>query len=216
MLRVDVAGADYREGRALAVEGRHAESIAVLNRAIDELERAGAHSRPPGDIVQDMSAVLIWVGDESTRLGNLRAALESYDRATSMLEATRKASLLNQDAICELATGLNRTGEIAIRQGQLPEAAAAFERARTLVDTESALDRRDVPSLYAAAEALAGLADVSAALARTARAALNETTLHRNARDQIERSNRLRAAIPVRARITPIGLATPLFAGPVL
>jgi non-specific serine/threonine protein kinase/serine/threonine-protein kinase len=207
MLRVDVAGTEYRVGRALALDGRYAEAIDALNRAVDGFERAGTRSQPAGDIALDESAALIWLGDVYVRVGQTSTSLAKYRAATSMLEAARWDAPLNQDGLCTLATAMNRVGEVLMKTGDLAGAAAAFQHARGIVDGDVALARHDIPSLYSAAETLAGLSAVAAAEARTAGTMAASATLRTRARDLYANSQTLRNALRTHGPVTPIGLA---------
>ena len=207
MLRVDVAGVAYREGRALAIQGKYVEAIVALDRSIDGFEAGSQHPDQDGDIALDAAAALIWRGDAYARRGDASNALTSFRKATSILEVARKASALNRDGVCALATGMNRAGEILLARGQLADAGAAFDAARALVDTDALVEHGDVPALYAAADALTGLADVATTRARTTQSRAEQAALRGIAKDQYARSQQLQAAIPTRSRVTPIGLA---------
>jgi len=89
--------------------------------------------------------------------------------------------------------------------GGLPEASAAYEKALDIVTPLVSPERRDVPALYAAVDAYAGLGDVSAARARRARNAKEQAQLWNGARTWYEKSLSTWQKIPNPSGIGPNG-----------
>jgi tetratricopeptide (TPR) repeat protein len=152
--------------------------------------------------------VLIWLGDAHAGRKDFAAALENYRRAVSLLETSDERSL-DDDSRCELATGLNRVGEILVRMDRLDEASTAFQRARGMADSDRSRQRHDVPALYVAAEALAGIGDVSAKQARASVSKSDQAQRRLDARQAYAQSLRDWKDIPSPARITPLGIEAP-------
>ncbi len=205
MLQLDVAAAEYEDGRTLATSGMYDRAIAALTRSLERFEAARISSRSPGDSPHDVSVVLIWLGDAYAGRKNLPAALQSYRRAVSLLEEIGERAL-DSDSRCELATALNRIGAALAKMDRLDEASAAFRRARAIAASEKAIQQHDVSALYATAEALAGIGDVSARQARATTSKSERARRRDEAKQSYEQSFRNWRVIPIPARITPIGV----------
>jgi tetratricopeptide (TPR) repeat protein len=170
MLRLDMVGQDYEEGRILASTGKYAAAILLLQRAIKGFQDLHAHNELPDDaLATALGSAYIWLGEAKAGERNLHEALQNYRKASTALQSP-PGELVADDTLCELATAYTKTGDVLTRTGDLHEAAAVYRKALDIVaPLVAAPERQDVPALYADADAFAGMGDVATTRARTER-----------------------------------------------
>jgi eukaryotic-like serine/threonine-protein kinase len=169
MLQLDMVGLDYEEGKILASTGRYAAAVPLLQRAIKAFQDLHAQKKLPDVAGSRLGAAYIWLGEAEAGERNLQQALENYRKASGALQSP-PGELMADDTLCELATAYTKTGDVLIRIGDLQEATATYRKALEIVAPRvAAPERQDVPALYVAAAAFAGMGDVSTARARTGR-----------------------------------------------
>jgi tetratricopeptide (TPR) repeat protein len=161
MLQLDMAGMDYEEGRLLASTGRYAAAILPLQKAIQAYQALRAQGRDGTDIGPLLGASYIWLGEAEAGERHLRRALENYRKASAEMQSPA-GRLVPDDTLCQLATSYVKAGDVLTKMGSVEEASAAYEKALDIVTPLVSPERRDVPALYPAADAYAGLGDVSA------------------------------------------------------
>lgn len=204
MLQLDMAGMDYEEGRLLASTGRYGAAIPPLQRAIRAFQGLHIQGRDGTDIGPGLGAFYIWLGEAEAGRRNLNGALENYRKASEELQWPAR-QLVPDDTRCQLATSYTKAGSVLTKMGSLQEASAAYEKALDIVTPLISPERQDVPALYPAADACAGLGDVSAARARRARDARAQAQLWSDARTWYEKSLGTWPRIPNPSRIGPAG-----------
>jgi hypothetical protein len=89
--------------------------------------------------------------------------------------------------------------------GSFQEASEAYEKALKIADAFSFPEHQDVPALYPAADAYAGLGDIAAAQARKAGAGEQQSQLWEAACAAYEKSVSLWQRIPNPSHISPSG-----------
>ena len=160
-LQSDIWVADFEDGRALAVEGRYAEALPILERSFQGYKSLHLEA----DVGPGPPAMQAWIAE--AQIGNLR-----FDDALKNLEASAKGLAEDEenfdDARCDLAMVEAKIGGVLLKLGKAKDARAHFEKALEKAKLDASAERDDFPALYAAAEALTGLGDLSASEARRA------------------------------------------------
>lgn len=113
--------------------------------------------------------------------------------------------LVADDKRCQLATSYTKASFVLTGMGNLQEAATALEEALDILTPLISPERQDVPALYSAADAYAGLGDVSAARARKAQNSRERAQLWSDARTWYEKSLSTWQKIPNSSGIGPAG-----------
>ncbi len=204
MLQFDVAGMDYQEGRALAAAGRYDEARAKLQAAREVFEKLHALGRSADDSPHGPADIYIWLGDVSAAQSDFPHSVPYYQKAVAALE-TGAIPLMDDDTRCDLATSYMKLGNALARLGNLPAAAAAFQKALDTANPAAALEHQDVPALYVIAEAQAGLGNVVAARARRAPGSGHGQNLLAESRAWRQRSAETWRRIPNPSRFNPNG-----------
>ena len=198
MLQSDLWVAEFQDGRALAVAGRHAEALPVLQRAFQGYQSLHLEA----DVGPGPPAMEAWIGEAQAGVHRLREALKSYEKAAAGL-AVDQAHF--DDARCDLAMVETKIGNTLVQMGRLPEAAAAYRKASETANLPFSLEHMDIPALYAAADAYAGLGDVAAAEARKAPDPAMRSKLWNDARIAYKKSLSTWEKIPSPSRFGPNG-----------
>ncbi len=190
----------FEDGCAIAVAGRYAEALPILERSLQgylslHLE-ADLGPGPP-----EMRA---WIGEAQAKTHNLTEALKNYQKAAAGL-ADDQANF--DDARCDLAMVQTKIGNALAKMGKLPEAATEYKKALDTANLPWSLEHMDIPALYAAADAYAGLGEVTAANAREAIDPSSQAKLLNDARIYYEKSLNVWKQIPYPARISGNGYA---------
>ena len=154
MLQSDVWVAEFEIGRALAVSGKNAEALPILVRAFDGYKRLKLED----DVGPGPGAMQAWIGEAQAGTHRFAEALKSYQQAAATLS---KDEGNYDDARCDLAMLQTKIGNILARMGRLKEAEAEYVTALGKANLSFSLEHSDIPSLYAAAEAYAGIGDVA-------------------------------------------------------
>jgi len=113
--------------------------------------------------------------------------------------------LVPDDTLCQLATSYVKAGDVLTKMRSLQEASASYEKALDIITPLISPERQDVPALYPAADAYAGLGDVAAARARIASDAREQAQLGSDARTWYEKSLSTWQNIPNPSGIGPAG-----------
>ena len=202
MLQLDIAGEDYEEGRLLVSTGQYAAAELPLQRVIQAFQTLHTQARFMNDVGPSVTDFRIWLGQAQAGTRDFESALKSYQTAISELESPDP---MQDETRCDLATAYTKIGDTQAAMGKFTDAAAAYNKALDAARVSFAFDHQDVPALYPAADAYAGLGDVSAALARKARDADQQARLWDAARDAYQKSLGLWQKIPNPSRISPEG-----------
>jgi eukaryotic-like serine/threonine-protein kinase len=203
MLRLDMVGVDYEEGRILASAGRYGAAIPLLKRAIKGFQDLHAQNELPDDATE-LGPAYIWLGEAEAGERNLPAALENYRKASAALQSPAGEPMAD-DTRCQLATSYIKEGDVEKKMGSLEEATVAYKKALQIVTPLVAPERKDVPALYAAADAYAGLGDVSGVRARRASDAGPQGRLWSDGGAWYEKSLNSWRNIPNPSPIDPVG-----------
>jgi tetratricopeptide (TPR) repeat protein len=160
MLQSDIWVAEFEEGRAVAVAGRYAEALPLLQHAFEGYKSL----RLEADVGPGPAAMQAWIGEAQAGMHHYARALESYKAAAAGLAEDAPHY---DDARCDLAMVETKIGHTLLEMGKPREAEAHYEKALAIANVPVSLEHGDFPALYAAAEAYAGAGDVSAYEART-------------------------------------------------
>ncbi len=161
MLQSDIWVADFVDGRALAVAGRYAEALPILERSF-----AGYMSlHLEADVGPGPPAMQAWTGEAQVGINRFGEALKNFEAAAKGL-AEDEGNF--DDARCDLAMVEAKIGNVLLKMGQTKEARAHFDKSLEKAKLQVSAEHGDFPALYAAAEALAGMGDVAASEARSA------------------------------------------------
>ena len=166
MLQSDLWAVQFHDGRALAVAGRNAEALPILERAF--LGYRALHLEAevwPGSPLMEA-----WIGEAQAGTHNFAKALKSYEAAAAGLVDDEPHY---DDARCDLAMVETKIGNTLLKLGKGREADAHFERALDTARLSVSLEHNDFPALSVAAEANAGAGDLAAFEARNT---ANEST----------------------------------------
>ena len=204
MLQLDMAGMDYEEGRLLASTGRYAAAILPLQKAIQAFQVLRTQGRDGTDIGPGLGAFYIWLGEAEAGERHLQGALENYRKASAEMKSPA-GRLVPDDTLCQLATSYVKAGDVLTKMRSLQEASASYEKALDIITPLISPERQDVPALYPAADAYAGLGDVAAARARIASDAREQAQLGSDARTWYEKSLSTWQNIPNPSGIGPAG-----------
>jgi eukaryotic-like serine/threonine-protein kinase len=198
MLQSDLWVAEFYDGKALAVAGRHAEALPVLQRASQGYQSLHLEA----DVGPGPPAMEAWIGETQVGTHQLSDALKSYERAAAGLAADQANF---DDARCDLAMVETKIGNTLVKMGRLQEATTAYTKAVETANLTFSLEHMDIPALYAAADAYAGLGDVAAAEAQKATDTALRSKLWGDARTSYEKSLNVWKQIPNPSRISPNG-----------
>ena len=160
-LQSDLWVADFEDGRALAVAGRYEEALPILQRSFQGYQSLHLEA----DVGPGPRTMQAWIAEAQTGTGKFGEALENLEAAAKGL-AEDEANF--DDARCDLAMVEAKIGNVLLKMGKRKEARTHFETALEKAKLEVSAEHNDFPALYAAAEALTGMGDVSASEARSA------------------------------------------------
>jgi eukaryotic-like serine/threonine-protein kinase len=203
MLQMDLAGGEYEEGRILVISGKYKEAASHLRIALGRVERVG----PTADL--PLGDIYVWLGETQEGIHDLSGALETYKKAAASLEIPAGETAYD-DTRCESSASYSKFGGALLRKGNRQQARIAYQRALDIIARSISVDR-NVPAFYAAADAYAGLADVSAADARAARdmpaarTSKEQSRLWNEAKNGYEKSLALWQKIPNPSHISSTG-----------
>ena len=169
MLQSDLPVAEFEVARALAVSGRNAEALPILVRAFAGYKRLQLED----DVGPGPGAMQAWIGEAQAGTHHFTEALNSYRQAVTIL--ARDESNYD-DARCDAAMVETKIANMHLNLQNLEQARVHYQKGLEKANISFSLEHMDIPSLYAAAEAHAGLGDVAAAQARQERR--SETRLH--------------------------------------
>jgi serine/threonine protein kinase/tetratricopeptide (TPR) repeat protein len=159
MLQSDVWVGRFEYGRALAVGGRYAEALWLMKDALSGYQSLHLEA----DVGIGPPAMRAWIGEAEASTHDLRAALKSFETSASGL-AEDQGNF--DDARCDLAMVETKIGNVLLSMGNPVEAKQQYEKALTTAKLPASIQHNDFPSVYAAAEAYAGLGDVAVTQAR--------------------------------------------------
>jgi eukaryotic-like serine/threonine-protein kinase len=200
MLQSDLWVADYHEGRALAASGRYAEALTVLRHAFKGYEDLHLEA----DVGPGPAAMEAWIGEAQAGVHDWAGALKSFEHAAARL-AEDQASY--DDARCDLAMVETKIAHMLLKAGKLREAATEYNKALSTANLSFSLQHKDIPALYAAAEAYAGMGDIAAVKARKARDTAVRSRLFDQARAVYEESLNTWKQVPHPSKISGNGYA---------
>ena len=198
MLQSDLWVTEFQDGRALAVAGRYAEALPVLQRAFQGYQSLHLEA----DVGPGPPAMEAWIGEAQAGLHQLSEALKSYEKAAAGLAADQANF---DDARCDLAMVETKIGNTLVKMGRLPEAADAYTKASETANLSFSLEHMDIPALYAAADAYAGLGDVAADKAQKAADPALRSKLWTDASTSYKKSLSTWEKIPNPSRLGPNG-----------
>jgi non-specific serine/threonine protein kinase/serine/threonine-protein kinase len=160
MLQSDVWVGRFEYGRALAVGGRHSEALRVMKDAL----RGYQSLHLEADVGVAPSTMRGWIAEAQAGTHDLRGALKNLETSAAAL-AEDQANF--DDARCELAMVETKIGNVLLLMGNPGEAKQHYEKGRTTAKLPESTKHNDIPALYAAAEAYAGLGEIAASQSRS-------------------------------------------------
>ena len=197
LFRTDVANLEYDEGRILVVQHKFAEGAAKLRNSISQIE----NKKVSPDV--SLGSFYMWLGEAQAGLHDWRESSQSFQKASTLLDVPAGRSVFDSSR-CESATSYTKVGDSQMQLGDLKAAADAYQKAVEITNPLISVEHQDVPALYPAADANAGLGNISAIKARQARGA-ESARLWNEARNSYEKSLSLWHRIPNPSRISPTG-----------
>ena len=167
MLQSDMCGLDFDEGRTLTIRGKVAQGLPLSQRSL----QCYIDLHLEADTGPGMGALESWIAEGHSRMHNLPEALKHYRNAATALKADVDKY---DDARCDLAMVQTKIGGTLLKMGKLQEASAEYAKALDMAKLDFSIEHRDIPSLYAAADAYAGMGAIAVAEASTTQ----DLTLH--------------------------------------
>jgi serine/threonine-protein kinase len=134
-LKKDLASAYYRVGKITEEIGSVPDAAAALEAARANFEELAAANPSDDELQGDLGACNLAIGRLSQlRLGNLRAALQSLDRARAILKplVARHRDVAAYQS--NLALCLSELGVVQARLGDTTRALSALDEARTILN----------------------------------------------------------------------------------
>jgi tetratricopeptide (TPR) repeat protein len=154
LLRQDVAGTWSNIGRALVIEGKYADGLPALDRAVTSLERIAERDGALKEIPFLLGCSLIWRGEALLRAGKTGAALENFQSGIArLMQAARGAN----SAGVGLAVAHTKAGSVLAVMGRTEDASAEYRKALAIVEQQPA----NLAANYAAGDAYFGLGSLS-------------------------------------------------------
>ena len=203
MLQSDVWVGKFEEGKTLAVAGRYAEALPLLIQAFQGYQALHLEN----DVGPGPGAMQAWIAEAFTGTHNLAEALKNYEKAAATLAADQADY---DDARCDLAMVQSKIGFVLLKMGKLKDAQAEYQKALDTAKLSFSLEHVDIPALYAAADAYAGMGEAAMAEARTTKEDAARATLVQKARADYESSLSIWKHIANPSRISGNGYAASL------
>ena len=204
MLQSDIWVTQFMDGKALAVAGRYAEALPILERAFQGYQSLHLEA----DVGPGPAAMQAWIGEAQAGIHKFADALKNYQAASVGL--VDDASHFD-DARCDLAMVETKIGNTLLKMGKAQEAVAHYQKALDTAKLSVSLEHNDFPALYASAEAYAGQGDVAAFEAGQASDAAARAKLQKESCASYEASLNVWKHIPNPSRLSGNGY---LSAGP--
>ncbi len=198
MLQSDMCGFDWEDGRVLVFTGKAADGSRKLQAAL----KCFRDLHLEADTGPGVGLMESWIAEAQTRLHNLPEALKHYRSAETALKVDLGKY---DDARCDLAMVEVKIAGTLAKLGKAREAADEYQKAIETADLPFSTQHSDVPSIYAAAEAYAGLGNL---ITNQARAEKNPTVQSKRSTEALQdyqQSLSLWKKIPYPARITGSG-----------
>ena len=204
MLSLDVAGVAFERGILQVLEGRYTEANKNIQTALKVYEAPGA----PLDAPLGKGSMHLWLGELELGRGNLAAALDQFQTASSEL-AGPPGKPLNDEFRCELAASQVKKGRTQGKLGRLAEAAASFQEALATAGPGLEPELQGVPDYYVAADAYAGLGDIRLAEAKSAASSEERASAARQAEVAYGKSLEYWHKIPSASLVSPTVIRVP-------
>jgi hypothetical protein len=144
----------------------------------------------------------VWIAEALLANGKPAEALVYLQSASKDL-ADNQANF--DDARCDLALVQTKIARTQMKLGNSTEAESQFRQALSTANLTFSLEHMDLNTLYAAAEAYAGLGDVAADRAKRATDPVQKTKLLGEAQDSYQKSLDILKKIPYPSRIIANG-----------
>jgi serine/threonine protein kinase len=200
LLQSDLWVAQFEDGRALALSGRNTEAEAAMQSALKGYQSLHLEA----DVGPGPSAMQAWIAEAQSASGKLKEALQNYQKAAAGL-AEDQANF--DDARCDLAMVKTKIARTLFKMGRYEEAKAEYAKALETAKLSVSLEQRDIPALFAAADAYAGMGDLASFNARKTPDALSRLKRWADARDLYLKSLNVWKQIPYPSRISGNGYA---------
>lgn len=159
MLQSDIWVGRFEYGRALAVAGRFSEALPLMQEAL----RGYQSLHLEADVGVAPPTMQAWIAEAQVGTHDLRGALKNLETSAAAL-AEDQANF--DDARCELAMVETKIGNVLLIMGKSADAKPHHEKALATAKLTGSIAQNDIPALYAAAEAYAGLGDIATSQSR--------------------------------------------------
>lgn len=201
-LQADEMSLEFEDAKAIAADGRYAEALPALQRAFQRYQALQT------DVYSGLgpAGMLTWIGEAQAAVHRFEEARSSFEKAAKSLVPDQA---IYDDARCDLAMVQTKIGSVYLKMGKLKEASAEYAKALDTANLSFSIQHMDLPSLYAAADAYAGLGDVAAAEARKVQDPAARSKLRTESRAFYEKSLSASRQIPNLSKINgneyPVG-----------
>ena len=207
LIQADRLRVEYLKARVLIAEHKYAQALPMLKSqatAYDARKRKGGLTP---DTSRTGGELFISLGEAYAGSGNPAAALQSFQKASSILNAGASDGQ-DDDINCDRATAVLKAGDALMVMGRPGEAETTYQAALKMASPFAIPGNNDVPALYPVANASLGSGDAYRALARISRSDSAQLTMaacaaYRKSKDAWDR-------VPNPAAIDPDGFLSRL------
>ena len=155
--RLDVADSYAFVGVAAAELGDEGQGLAMLQKAIDILEKETARDPKMSFARRLLGLFSLFHGQVLFKSGKLDGALSDFRRTSAIYEAIASANSNDTDARTELAAANSKIADVLVRHGESSTAARMYQNSLAVVEPFSHAARPLLQAQYAAADAYRGL-----------------------------------------------------------
>ncbi len=198
-----LSGAYYDVGDALVKMGRVSEGLATIRRAIVVNQELVSVDAKWGIVRSDLAQHRVAEAEALNKLGDAKAALQSYKEARSFYQSLAELDNLNLDARLNVSATDAKIAATLFRLGQFDEARETYLRALQVSEPSAGSNPPNLQAQYTLADAYSGLGDIALYLARSKKYPIKQIDHWRAAISWYEKSLRIWHAIPNRSVISP-------------
>jgi serine/threonine protein kinase/tetratricopeptide (TPR) repeat protein len=198
-----LSAAYYDVGDALVKMGRVSEGLATIRRAIVLNQQLVSVDAEWGTVRSDLAQHRVAEAEALNKLGDAKAALQSYKEARRFYQSLAELDNLNLDARLNVSATDAKIGATYLRLGQVDSARESYSRALQLSEPPAGGTPPNLQAQYTLADAYSGLGDVAVHLAGRIDSPIKQLPYWREANSWYERSLRIWHAIPNRSVISP-------------
>jgi serine/threonine protein kinase/tetratricopeptide (TPR) repeat protein len=142
------------------------QAIPSVNRAIEIIRQLVSLHPKDTEYLGNEAAVYVTAGDVARRNRDARRALDYYRDAAALFSKLQSEDPQNRDNFMSWAASCNEVAQMQAQLGDLSGALATYNESLKLVRSDAESEQPNEESLYTAADAFAGLAEVESKFAR--------------------------------------------------